>query len=228
MKPSDSMHGIGDTTRGLALAAVLAGITGMVDAIGFLRLGHIFVSYMSGNTTQFAIALGRGNTSEAGVIGGLVALFVLGAGIGQVVARASGRWHLSAVLALVTILLALAATMAAAPPMVLAMGALNAAMHRAGSLGVSLTYVTGMLVKLGQGLGDFVVWRIYRWDWLAQAAPWIGIVAGGAVAGALYFRIGASVLWVPTAAAGLLAFSSALVPEPDCGGVERSTTERVR
>ena len=221
------MRGIGDTTRGLVLTAVLAAIAGMVDAIGFLRLGHIFVSYMSGNTTQFAIALGRGNTGEVATIGGLIALFVLGAGIGQVVARASGRWHLSAVLALVAILLALATTMAAAPLMVLAMGALNAAMHRSGSFGVSLTYVTGILVKLGQGLGDFVVWRVRRRDWLAQAAPWIGIVAGGAAAGALYIRIGASALWVATAAAGLLAFASALVSEADCGGVARSAKEGV-
>ena len=37
-----------------------------------------------------------------------------------------------------------------------AMGILNAAMHRAGAVGVSLTYVTGVLVKFAQGLGHAV------------------------------------------------------------------------
>jgi uncharacterized membrane protein YoaK (UPF0700 family) len=209
-------HATGDTIRGLALAGVLAGVAGMVDALGFLRLGHIFVSYMSGNTTQFAVALGRGDAAQSGTIAVLIGLFVLGAAIGQVLAHASGRWHMTVVLAFVAGLLALAAALATAPPlMVLAMGALNAAMHRAGNLGVSLTYVTGTLVKLGQGLGDFLVWRQRRWGWLAQAAPWIGIVAGGAAGGALYFRIGGGSLWLAAGAAGLLAVTSALVPLSD-------------
>jgi uncharacterized membrane protein YoaK (UPF0700 family) len=172
---------------------------------------------MSGNTTQFAVALGRGETAQSGTIAVLIGLFVLGAAIGQVLAHAFGRWHMSAVLVLVAGLLALAAATATAPPpMVLAMGALNAAMHRAGNLGVSLTYVTGTLVKLGQGLGDLLVWRQRRWDWLAQAAPWIGIVVGGAAGGVLYVRIGGGgSLWVAAGAAALLALSSALISQPD-------------
>jgi uncharacterized membrane protein YoaK (UPF0700 family) len=213
MKTQTTTDETGDTLRGLMLAAALAGVAGMVDAIGFLRLGHVFVSYMSGNTTQMAVALGRGDTSEASPIAGLIGLFVLGAAIGQVFARAFGRWHLSAVLVLVALLLALAA--AAVPPlMVLAMGAMNAAMHRAGNLGVSLTYVTGTLVKVGQGLGNFLVSPARRWDWLAQAAPWFGIVAGGVTAGALYGRIGGNTLWLAVAAAGLVALLPILVSSP--------------
>jgi uncharacterized membrane protein YoaK (UPF0700 family) len=210
------MGDAGTTARGLLLAALLAALAGMVDAIGFLRLGHLFVSYMSGNSTQFAVALGRGDLAAAGSIAGLIALFVVGAGVGQVFARAAGRWHLTAVLVVVCLCLALAAALKTAPPpMVVAMGALNAAMHRAGKLGVSLTYVTGTLVKLGQGLGDFLVWRTGGWDWLAQAAPWLGIVAGAGVAGALYPRIGGSVLWVAATAAGLVAVASSFMREPD-------------
>ncbi len=39
------------------------------------------------------------------------------------------------------------------------MGLLNAAMHRAGATGISLTYVTGALVKFGQGLGSLLCRR---------------------------------------------------------------------
>ena len=41
--------------RGLLLAVLLAALAGIVDAIGFIRLGHLFVSFMSGNSTQFAV-----------------------------------------------------------------------------------------------------------------------------------------------------------------------------
>jgi uncharacterized membrane protein YoaK (UPF0700 family) len=216
MRTQTAIAATDDRFRGLVLAAVLACIAGMVDAIGFLRLGHIFVSYMSGNTTQFAVALGHGNTREAGGIAGLIGLFVLGAAIGQILARACGRWHLSAVLVLVALLLAVAAAAAASPPwMVVAMGAINATMHRAGNLGVSLTYVTGTLVKFGQGLGDFLVSPGRRWDWLAQAAPWFGIVAGAMAGGTLYSRIGGNTLWFAVAAAGLVALSAVFVPSPD-------------
>ena len=123
-----------DQARGLMLAFLLAGLAGMVDAIGFLRLGHLFVSYMSGNSTQFAVALGRGRVTEAGSILWLIVLFVAGAAGGQMIAHFSGRWHLTCVLAVVALLLAAAAVFGTAPePMVLAMGALNASMHRAGN-----------------------------------------------------------------------------------------------
>ena len=213
---SGNYEAIGDQTGGLLLAALLAALAGMVDAIGYLRLGHLFVSYMSGNSTQFAVALGRGDVAGAGSIFVLILLFVLGAAAGQLLARCTGRWHLTAVLGVVTILLALAAVLATAPaPLVLAMGALNASMHRVGRVGVSLTFVTGTLVKLGQGLGDFLIGRTRGWDWLAQASPWVGLIAGATIAGAAYLRIGGAVIWIAVAAAALLAVWSVVIPEPD-------------
>ena len=165
-----------DQARGLMLACLLAGLAGMVDAIGFLRLGHLFVSYMSGNSTQFAVALGRGRVTEAGSILWLIALFVAGAAGGQMIAHFSGRWHLTCVLAMVAVLLAAAAVFGTAPePMVVAMGALNASMHRAGKVAVSLTFVTGTLVKFGQGLGDFLTRRGAGWAWMEQAMPMGGV-----------------------------------------------------
>jgi len=208
--------GMADQVRALILAGLLAALAGMVDAIGYLRLSHLFVSYMSGNSTQFAIALGKGDFSQARAIILLIALFVLGAAGGQLLAHLTGRRHLTWVLIAAASLLAAAALFSAAPePMVLAMGALNASMHRAGRVGVSLTYVTGTLVKLGQGLGDYVASRAVGWDWLQQAAPWVGLVAGAAVAGAAYLRIGAAAVWIPVVMAGLLALWSAALPQTD-------------
>jgi hypothetical protein len=130
--------------RGLAFAGTLAGLAGMVDAIGYLHLGGLFVSFMSGNSTQLGTALGSGDLAQAGTIAELIALFVIGAAAGQIIARLARRrrttWILTGVVAMLTI----AAVRSTAPePMVLAMGALNASIHRVGNMPVGLTYVTG-------------------------------------------------------------------------------------
>jgi uncharacterized membrane protein YoaK (UPF0700 family) len=213
--PAVTGRGPEHRTRGLALAACLAGLAGMVDGIGFLRLGHLFVSYMSGNSTQMAVAAGRLRLDEARSILVLIGLFVLGAAGGQVLAHLAGRRHLPVVLMAVMALLAAAAALGTAPkPMVLAMGALNSAMHRAGDVSVSLTFVTGTLVRFGQGLGDLLLGRTGGWVWAVQAVPWLGLVAGAVLAGALYARIGSAVDWVPVGLAGALLLWSAVIPEP--------------
>jgi uncharacterized membrane protein YoaK (UPF0700 family) len=202
--------------RGLLLATLLAGLAGMVDAIGFIRLRHLFISYMSGNSTQFAVAVGRGHFAEAGSILILLALFVFGAAGGQLTAHATRRRHLTAVLAAVAVLLTAAAMFDTAPvPMVLAMGALNAAMHRAGNIPVSLTFVTGTLVRFGQGLGDFLAGRADGWSWAEQALPWAGIVAGAILAGAAHTRIGSAVAWLPVGAVCCLFVWSLAIPVPE-------------
>ena len=150
--PSNGEGHMSVEARGLVLAGLLAGLAGMVDVIGYLHLRGLFVSYMSGNSTQLAAALGQGNLAAAGSIAKLVALFVLGAAAGQVLGGFAGARRMSWVLGGVTALLAIAALLATAPePMVLAMGALNASMHRAGNIPVSLTFVTGFWCASARG-----------------------------------------------------------------------------
>jgi uncharacterized membrane protein YoaK (UPF0700 family) len=211
-----SDRGRAERRRGLLLAVLLAALAGMVDAIGYIRLQHLFVSFMSGNSTQFAVEAGRGRFAEAEPILVLIAVFVAGAAGGQLSAHATGHRHLTAVLAMVAVLLALSALFDTAPlPMVFAMGALNAAMHRAGDVSVSLTYVTGTLVKFGQGLGDVVAGRARGWVWAEQALPWIGLLAGGLIAAAAKERIGAVVDWLPVAMSASLLLLSLVIPAPE-------------
>jgi len=202
--------------RGLVLAMLLAGLAGIVDAIGYLHLNGLFVSFMSGNSTQLAVALGQGDLAQAGAIAGLIALFVLGAAAGQALADFTGKWHMTWVLAGVAILLAVAAiAQGAAEPMVFAMGAMNAAMRRAGNTPVSLTFVTGTLVRFGQGLGDFLARRARSWIWSAQATPWLGMIVGATIGGAAYMQFREAATWVPVSLAGLLAACSAAILRPD-------------
>ena len=202
--------------RGLLLAVLLAALAGIVDAIGFIRLGHLFVSFMSGNSTQFAVSAGRGHFAEALPILVLIAVFVVGAAGGQLLAHLTGRWHLTAVLATVMTLLTIAAVFDTAPmPMVFAMGILNSAMHRAGNVRVSLTFVTGTLVRFGEGLGDLLAARAKDWGWAEQALPWLGITTGGILASAVQMRFGAAVDWMPVAAAFALFLWSLAIPAPE-------------
>src|SRR5215472_11057624 len=205
-----------EVARGLVLAAMLAALAGMVDAIGYLHLKGLFVSFMSGNSTELAVALGHGDLDRGAKIAELIALFVLGAAAGQMLANFAGRWHMTGVLIGVALLLTMAAVLSTTPePMVFAMGALNASMRRAGNIPVSLTFVTGVLVRFGQGLGNFLTRRSSGWNWLAQAAPWAGMVTGATIGAAAYLRIGEPAIWVPIALACLLAASSATIWQAD-------------
>lgn len=202
--------------QGLVFAGLLAALAGTVDVIGYLHLHGLFVSYMSGNSTQLAAALGQGDFGRAGTIAGLVVFFVFGAAAGQVLAGSAGERHMSWVLAGVAILLTIAGlARTAAAPMVFAMGALNASMHRAGSIPVSLTFVTGALVRFGQGLGDFLTRRSRRWEWLAQGVPWFGLVGGATIGGAAFMRIGQAAIWISVTLAALLLACSTAIRQPD-------------
>lgn len=194
------------------LAAGLAMLAGYVDAIGFLRLGGLFVSFMSGNSTQLGVAIAsHANGVAVAVAAGLLACFVLGVVLGARVALAAGRRRKPAVLALVTLLLALATlvgTMTAAPMaalflLALAMGAENNVFQRGGEVSVGVTYMTGTLVKLGQNLAMASAGGP-RWRWLPYLLLWAGLVAGAVTGAALYPLHGLNALWGAVAAAGVL------------------------
>ncbi len=199
-------------TPGLLLACALATLAGATDAYGLAYLHGLFVSFMSGDTTMLGVALGRGEAARAGGIAGLVALFVSGAAGGTVVGILAGRRHMEAVLLAATLLLCVpqAAPATTALAMTLAMGALNAALHRAGPVSVSLTYITGTLVNFGQGLGRWICGRREGWDWLAQSVSWVGILAGAVVATVLQQRLGQQATWPLAAYAAAVTIVAAL------------------
>ena len=53
-----------------ALALSLAVLAGYVDSLGFLQLGGVFVSFMSGNSTRLAVSLAEGRWQAAGAVAG--------------------------------------------------------------------------------------------------------------------------------------------------------------
>jgi uncharacterized membrane protein YoaK (UPF0700 family) len=54
-----------DDKRVRGVAIVLSGLAGYVDAIGFIKLGGFFVSFMSGNSTRLAVGIAQGTMNGA-------------------------------------------------------------------------------------------------------------------------------------------------------------------
>ncbi|PZU00605.1 MAG: DUF1275 domain-containing protein [Brevundimonas sp.] len=194
-----------------ALALSLAVLAGYVDSLGFLQLGGVFVSFMSGNSTRLAASLAEGRWAAAGGLAGILILFVMGSFFGALIARGRQGRSRSRVLAFEGGLLTLAAlaSWAGHKPvaiglMVMAMAAENSVFLRNGEVAVSLTYMTGTLVKLGQSLAAAVMGGD-RWGFGPYLILWAGLT-GGAVVGALTFgRLGLAALWPAAAFAFLLA-----------------------
>ena len=199
-----------------ALAVMLAALAGYVDSLGFLHLGGLFVSFMSGNSTRLAVSLSHGDWLPALTAAGLLILFVVGAMLGALAAGPGGAASRSRVLTLEAGLLAGAAAAAAlrwphlaVALMVLAMAVENSVFLRKGEVAVSLTYMTGTLFRIGHALaaslrgGDPWAFRPYLILWLGLAA--------GAVAGALaYGGLELMALWPGAAVAAVLAMATRL------------------
>jgi uncharacterized membrane protein YoaK (UPF0700 family) len=202
----------------MTLVALLIAIAGFVDAIGYLTLGNLFVSFMSGNSTQFALGLGQLSAKLAWPAGALVALFVSGVVLGRLVAHATATWRREPILAVEALLLAAAAlvpfsSVGQAALMTVAMGAQNATLLDGGKAKFNRTFVTGTLVNLGDALADTLCGSAP----LSASAPyflsWAGLVAGGAAGAVAYGRLGLAALVIPAFAVALLA--AVLTREPD-------------
>ena len=196
-----------DNRRNLALACALSALAGYVDGVGFLHLGGLFVSFMSGNSTRLGVSLAQGHWSDAAEALGLIALFVIGAAAGSLIVFTRALycqcWVLlaeAALLAAAALLYALGASAVAVAAMVLAMALENAVFQIEGSAGLGLTYITGALVKVGQ-LAAVALTGGRRWAWLPNLLLWAALVVG-AVAGAGAYRwINLSAIWLAAAIA---------------------------
>ena len=202
--------GMGVAFSDLLVAGGMASLAGATDAYGLNRLHDLYVSFMSGNTTMLGMALSGGDWARSEFIAGLVGMFVAGAAAGAALGVLSGRWHATAVAFVVTVVLSVPLLQPGwtTPSLVFAMGALNAAMSRVGEAAVSLTYVTGTLVKFGQGVGRALCGQTGGWTWLWQLPMWLSLLAGAAAAVLVQRHLGEGALWPLPAFASLLALGT--------------------
>ena len=190
-----------ESRRNLALACALSALAGYVDGVGFLHLGGLFVSFMSGNSTRLGVSLAAGHWSDAAEAIGLIALFVIGAALGSLIMLTRSAFCQCWVLLAEAALLAAAAlcyergmSSVAIAAIVLAMGLENSVFQAEGGVGLGLTYMTGALVKVGQ-LAAAALTGGRRWGWLPNLLLWAALVLG-AICGALaYHRINLAAIW---------------------------------
>jgi uncharacterized membrane protein YoaK (UPF0700 family) len=197
--------------RNLALACALSAMAGYVDGIGFLHLGGLFVSFMSGNSTRLGVSLAQAHWSNAAEAIGLIFLFVTGAACGSLIVLGRGANRQPWVLLVEAMLLTLAAlgyafglSNVAVVAMVLAMGLENAVFQIDGGAGLGLTYITGALVKVGQ-LAAAALTGGERWAWLPNLLLWAALVAGAVCGASAYHWINLAAIWFAAALALILS-----------------------
>jgi uncharacterized membrane protein YoaK (UPF0700 family) len=200
------------------LGAAMAGLAGYVDAIGFLKLDGLFVSFMSGNSTRLAVGVASG-LPVAGIAMGLIAAFVGGVLAGTIVTTMAGARRKPATLIGVTVLLAGAAATdgrvsagCTTALLAAAMGMANTLFQHDGEVSVGVTYMTGALVKFAQRLAAAILGGP-RWAWLPYLLLWCGLVGGAVVGAIVYPRLGtASIAVAAGVAAMLTAYAAWLGP----------------
>lgn len=187
------------------IAIGLAAMAGMVDAIGFLASGGFFVSFMSGNSTRLSVGMAEG-AAYVGIAAALILAFLAGVVFGSMIGRQrpmAASHRQAGILAAIAILLILAPVVATNGMLLpaicmtaFAMGAENTLFERGGTVSFGLTYMTGALVKIGQGLATLFSGGA-RFDWLPYLQLWLGLVGGAVLGALLYAKGGIFSLWLP-------------------------------
>lgn len=198
------------TRRGIVLSLLLSSVAGYVDAIGFIDTGGLFVSFMSGNSTQAGVDVFESGAFAAAFPVSLVAAFVAGVTAGALIGgdRRRRGWAVAGSAVCVAFSSVLAAIAPVGPvrfwTLAFAMGALNTLYLSNGRARVAITYATGTLVSLGLAFADLLTGRS-RSEWKRPLLLWASL-AGGAVVGAAAHQLGS---WIALAiAAAILAIAA--------------------
>jgi uncharacterized membrane protein YoaK (UPF0700 family) len=214
------------------LAAALAMIAGFVDAYGIITYG-VYVSFMSGNTTQTGYQTAEGAFGPASLSALAILFFVGGSFAGTLLVQAAGGLARRVVFGVVAAALAviigftqfgfLSGSVAVAA-ISFAMGVMNNALSRVGAQAVSLTFVTGSLSRVGSSLALALrraplpdaqgPWDTHLRRALLLGRIWAGFLTGALLSGAATPRFGAWVLAVPA----LILAALAAFDRPGAGG----------
>jgi uncharacterized membrane protein YoaK (UPF0700 family) len=180
------------------LSWVLAALAGVLGATAFTHSAGYFVTFMTGNAQRAVLGYFRDDVWLSLTAGLLLLCFVAGVVVASVCRR--HFWvahpHGPTVLTTFSLLAATAvdvidegweeAQLDFAPIMlvVFGIGALNTSFVKDGEVSVPLSYVTGTLVKLGQGIERHIAGGNVA-DWLGYFLLFASFVLGAALGGGI-------------------------------------------
>lgn len=202
------MHRLDAQKPMLLIAASLSFLAGYVDALGFLQLGGVFVSFMSGNSTRLGIAGTGGEAFPVLMLAGIIALFVGGVIAGTLLGQRAPLRRSRIITGFVCGMLIGAGvcdysgySMLAIACATMAMGAVNTLFEKDGEVSVALTYMTGTLVRMGQRIAAALSGGGAPFGWVKYFMLWAGLVCG-AIAGAWCYSLwGFAAIWLAAIAA---------------------------
>jgi uncharacterized membrane protein YoaK (UPF0700 family) len=194
------------------LAYLLAVLAGVLGATAFTHSAGYFVTFMTGNAQRAVLGVFNDDVLLSVTAGLLLLSFVAGVVVASVCRRHFWVAHPHGPTMLTTFSL-LAATVVDLldegweenqldfPPIMLVafgIGALNTSFVKNGEVSVSLSYVTGTLVKLGQGIERHIAGGNLA-DWLGYFLLFGSFIFGAAVGGVISLFVNGT---------GMLVFAS--------------------
>ncbi|WP_067538514.1 YoaK family protein [Nocardia crassostreae] len=178
------------------LSAALSMLAGFVGAAAYAHSAGYFVTFMTGNTERATVGAFLGDYTLARSAALLILCFVAGVIIASVCRRHLWTNHPHGATVLTTLALICAVIVdfvqekqgvgiGLGPILLVAfgMGALNTSFVKNGEVSIPVSYVTGTLVKLAQGIERHMSGGSWR-DWIGYAVQY-GSFALGAVIGGL-------------------------------------------
>src|SRR3984885_9450825 len=180
------------------LSWVLAALAGVLGATAFTHSEGYFVTFMTGNAQRAVLGYFRDDVTLSVTAGLLMLCFVAGVVLASVFRRHFWVAHPHGPTVLTTFSLVAATVMDVidegweenllefAPIMlvVFGVGALNTSFVKDGEVSVPLSYVTGTLVKMGQGIERHIAGGSVS-DWLGNFLLFTSFVLGAALGGCI-------------------------------------------
>jgi uncharacterized membrane protein YoaK (UPF0700 family) len=204
----------------LGTGLLLTGLAGYVDALGFVRLGGLYTSFMSGNTTQLAVFGAEGNLHKVLLPAILIVAFLTGSVLGSGLAiLVPSRWTTPVVLAYESLLILGGLALGLATPelglaaffVAVAMGAQNAVLAQVQGFRAGTTFVTGALFSLGQKIAKALTRTGDPWGWIGDGLVWLSLLLGALLGALAYDAFALYALIAPAAVSGVLALITAFL-----------------
>lgn len=203
------------------LSWVLAGLAGILGATAFTHSEGYFVTFMTGNAQRAVLGFFRHDVLLSISAGVLIVCFVTGVVVASACRRRFWAAHPHGPTVLTTFSLIAATVLDVisegwrenmldfAPIMlvVFGVGALNTSFVKDGEVSVPLSYVTGTLVKMGQGIERHLAGGTAA-DWLGYFLLLSSFVLGATIGGCISLVVNGT--WMLVVASGVCAATTAI------------------